>query len=376
MRLLVDCMPLSSGGGVQVAIAFLLNLTQQQELEWRAVLPTRLAEALPPDLASDPRVTYLEKKTRFDRLWLGQELKRLERTYAPDAVFTIFGPAYFRASAPHLMGFALPNLIYALPRTAPEKLGRAIADYLRARVFEQSDLIAVETETVRDRLAARIKFDKSKIVVIRNSVNPILLGYKAIELPRSEPYRVLVPSAYYRHKNLEIVPRVAADLRFRSGGPQFIIQLTLPENSEEWVRIYAMARRLGVADRLETLGKLTLDSLALAYQQCHAVLLPTLLEASTAVYPEAFHFRRPLVTSDRDFARELCGDAALFVDPHSSHEIGEALTRLARSEELVEKMCLAGDLQLRSSYPSASEKFRDQLAAILRVARMPQADGT
>src|SRR5262249_21933237 len=146
-----------------------------------------------------------------------------------------------------------------------------------------------------------------------NSVNPILDAHQPTPLPTAQPPRILVPAAYYLHKNLEIVPAVAAALKRM--GRDAIFQLTLPEQSGEWAAIARQATELGVADRVVTLGSLPLAALAEAYRSTRAVYLPTLREVSTAVYPEAFHFRRPIVTSDLDFARELCGQAALFIPP-------------------------------------------------------------
>ena len=368
MKLLVDCAPLSAGGGVQVAIALLLNLQTRPDISWRAVLCEQMRMAVGPELAGDPRVSFVWKRSWADLILLNSTLRAMERAFEPDVVFTVFGPTYFVSRAPHLMGFALPNLIYDAdcPQTKRSSSDR-VTNRIRAFLFGRANHLVVETETVRQRLASRTGIDASKISVIGNSVNPVLLTFEPLAAPATGPFVILIPSAYYRHKNLEIVPRVAAELARLNPELDFVIRLTLAPQSEPWRAIAAEAESLGIGGRVVTLGPLPLAELAVAYGQASAVLLPTLREVSTAVYPEAFYMQRPLVTSDIDFARELCGDAALFADPHDPAAFAGALDAIARDMGISHQLVEAGLKQLKETYPTADEKFRSQLRILYRV---------
>lgn len=101
MKVLVDCTPLAWGGGVQGAIALLVNLRQQSDIDWQAVVPIPLQSFLPPEVAFDARVFFVQKRHNFDRVWLRYKLPHIEAAFAPDIVFTVSGPAYFRARAYH-----------------------------------------------------------------------------------------------------------------------------------------------------------------------------------------------------------------------------------------------------------------------------------
>ena len=228
----------------------------------------------------------------------------------------------------------------------------------------------VETETVRRRLAARLGFDPSRIAVIGNSVNPLLLIPSAAAEPMSGRFRILIPSSYYTHKNLEITPAVAAAMRCIKPDLDFEFQFTLDTSSNHWQRIMRLAARLGVAHYLVTLGVLPLARLAGAYRDASAVFLPTLLEASTAVYPESFYMKRPLVTSNMDFALELCGDAALFAPPRDADALARQLIHLAQNRELREQLVAAGERQLALNYPGPDEKFAMQMEALKSAMEM------
>ena len=357
------------GGGVQVAIGLLLGLQRQTTVEWTAVVSTVLRVAMPTELADDPRITYVNRRSQADRWWLTPYLMRLERRLAPDVVFTVFGPAFFRAKAPHLVGFALPRLLYdrdgAMPR---ETLREWLGDLVRGMLFRQADHLVVETEAAQTRLSSRVGIPRQCISVIPNGPNPLLRPLPETTRAPGGRFAVLVPSAYYRHKNLEIVPLVAAAISKCAPGLDVVFRLTLSAHCADWLRIKSQADTLGVGALVETLGVVKITDLARAYHEASAVYLPTFWEVSTAVYPESFLFRRPLVTSDLDFARALCGKGALFVSPRDPEGAAACFVELATSPVLTARMVEAGAHQLTTAYPTAAEKFRQQLELIAKVA--------
>lgn len=368
MRLLVDCLPLTQGGGVQGAIAFLVNLTQGHGLIWRALVPTALADGLPAHIRSDPRIVFIAKRSPFDRFRLRGAIRKFEWRFSPDVVFSVFGPPFFRAHAPQVAGFAMPLLVYD-PIVGPgaQPLLESLMDPLRVAAFRQADHLIVETEIIRRRVSRRLKIELGKISVVGNGLNPVLKAIPASPPPAGR-FTILVPSAYYRHKNLEITPAVAAKMRELEPSLAFEFRFTLDPESAAWRRLMNEADRFSVSDRCVSLGVLPLASLAEAYRSCSAVFLPSLREASSAVYPESFHFRRPLVTSDMDFARDLCADAALYAEPTDAEALARRLVDVARHADLCKRLVASGQSQLARRYPSAEEKFAAQLAVLRSVA--------
>ena len=293
----------------------------------------------------------------------------MERDLGPDVVFTVFGPPFFRPRAPQLAGFALPLLLYdrdcLMPRaTFVNRFG----DLLRRVLFRRAGHLVVETETARQLLARRLDIPLARISVIPNSLNPLLVRTPEMEIPPPGVFGILVPSAYYWHKNLEIVPEVAAEMRRLDPGLDFVFRFTLDPRIPQWSAIMDKARALGVDRHLTTLGTVKITALGQAYAAASAVFLPTLREVSTAVYPESFYFRRPLVTTDMDFARELCGNAAAFAAPRDASDAASKLTGLAQTPQWREQLASAGERQLAANYPTPAEKLRMQLELLAKVA--------
>lgn len=378
LRLWVDATPLSVGGGVQVAIAFLENLMsraslQEDDLEWGAVIPYGMRAMLPDGMTDDPRIRYISKRSKADVARIALQLPAMLRPFAPDIVFTVFGPAYFKAHVPHVVGFALPNLIYPRDGILRDAAGplAPVQDYFKRQLVRRADHHLVETETVRRRLSATLGIDAGRISVIPNGLNPLLARHPATPLPRTGKFAILVPSAYYRHKNLEIIPEVALRLEQLVPAADFEFRMTLPEGSAPLAAIQREAASKGVGERVSTLGVLRLDGLAQAYREASAVMLPTLREASTAVYPESFHFARPLVTSDMDFTRELCADAAMFASSRDASDYAMKLAELIRTRQegtIADELVAAGRRRLATSYPSPEEKFERTVEVLRRIA--------
>ena len=369
MKVHIDCMPLTVGGGVQVAIGILFGLADQSRVAWTAVVPTALRPTLPDSLAGDRRIRFVRRRSIADRVCLPPLLRGIEQDAAPDVVFTVFGPPLLKARSPQVVGFALPHLIYErdpeMPK--PSLINRA-ADVVRCQSFRNADHLVVETATARERVARRLGIDIGRVSVISNSRNPLLQRLPDPEGKTRRIFSILIPSAYYWHKNLELVPKVAAALRQLQPSFDFVFRFTLSKASREWQAILADATRLGVGDRLVTLGVIRISDLAAAYRDTCVVYLPTLREISSAVYPESFFFRRPLITTDMDFARELCADAALLVEPRNPVAAASALLSLAQSPELARSLVAVGEQRLLATYPTPGEKFEMQIDLLARVA--------
>ena len=57
---------------------------------------------------------------------------------------------------------------------------------------------------------------------------------------------------------------------------------------------------------------------------------------------------KPILTSDLDFAHEVCGDAALYFNPTSPEAIAEAVNRVIENRELRRKLVGRGRERLTS----------------------------
>jgi glycosyltransferase involved in cell wall biosynthesis len=305
----------------------------------------------------------------FTRYFVHLLMPRWERAIAPQISFAPGGPVYWRARARQVVAFALPHLIY--PETDIYRNVR-YRDRPRLRLllrrarhsFVQADSLVVQTETVRERASRFLPFPLERILVVKNSYSPAFLAaLNAAQVVRPDRFVVLIPSAYYAHKNLESTVAVASELQ-KGGLRDIEFRFTLPVESRGWRTIKSLADNAGVGSMITARGNVDHAKLAREYREADIVFLPTFLECSTAVYPESFIAGKPLVTSNLDFARELCGDAARFVNPHDPADMAGAIRDLFRDERSRNELVAAGRRVLTEHYVTPEQKWRAQLRYI------------
>jgi glycosyltransferase involved in cell wall biosynthesis len=129
--------------------------------------------------------------------------------------------------------------------------------------------------------------------------------------------------------------------------------------------VMALASKLGVADRIRYLGPVPDDDMAALYSLCTGLVMPTFFGPTNLPPLEAWHFGRPVITSDIQGVREQNGDASLLVDPRSSKALAEAMQRLWRDPTLCLELAERGKKRL-TSYSWNS--FVNNVAAILTEA--------
>jgi glycosyltransferase involved in cell wall biosynthesis len=86
--------------------------------------------------------------------------------------------------------------------------------------------------------------------------------------------------------------------------------------------------------RVKNIGPVSSANLPEVYRNADALIHPTLLESYSRTYLEAMHFGLPILTSDRDFARHLCGEAALYFDPLDAASVARAMADIMEDQYL------------------------------------------
>jgi predicted dehydrogenase/glycosyltransferase involved in cell wall biosynthesis len=376
MRVLFDCSLLNAGGGIQVGLSAIRNALRWGNLEIGVISSFEMSHQISAEERSAMALFHAPQRGDFSaRVRLTAQCPRIERAFSPDITFSVFGPAYWRSCAPRVQGFAIPRLIYpeellGAERNLARRSWERVRDELkrgRLRRASQSDVWVVETEAVKARLCELYGIPRGRTFVIHNTYNAAFLADTAEPAESGNTANILVPAAYYPHKNLEVIPLVARRLREIVDKP-FVFVLTLKPTHPAAVEIAALASRNGVEGAVQFVGEIPLAQLPTYYRRAAATFLPTLLECSTAVYPESFVSGVPVVTSDREFARELCLRGALYADPHDPGQLAEKLA-LAICDEGTRKALLAGGQEaLKVNYLTPEEKWSQQLHLLDDVA--------
>jgi len=129
------------------------------------------------------------------------------------------------------------------------------------------------------------------------------------------------------------------------------------ESYKEFLREYVAKHALPVVDDILFLGHVSDEQLAWLYGQAAAAMVTSLCEGFGLPALEAMYFGCPVVASNTGSLPEVCGEAALFVDPYSVADMGGAMRRITEEKELRNGLVKKGRDNLgRFGWKLAAEK--------------------
>jgi glycosyltransferase involved in cell wall biosynthesis len=148
------------------------------------------------------------------------------------------------------------------------------------------------------------------------------------------------PASFWPHKNhlamLDAVGRIGDDtLHVVLTGAPFG---RLP-------KIMQAAERHGLSGRLHHLGVVPDEALPVIYRHAEALLFPSTYEGFGMPPAEAMACGCPVASSLETSLREVCGDAALPLDPHDPAQMADAIRTLLADASLRDRLRTAGFAQ-------------------------------
>jgi len=380
IKLLLDCTPLVAGGGLQVGLGTISNAILEPTLEVHLVCSPQIFAQLNSSHISKLKSLHVITHTSgLKKLFLCSELKRYENVVQPDITYTIFGPSFWKPKYPSVQGFALGKMLYPEVRERYKNRLQKYKEKLNDRVkkilfLRNADYYWMETDVVKSRFLDTFpSISPEKVFVIGNSYSPAF--EKRSQAPslvpsnNCKPFRFFVPASYYYHKNLEIIPHACSLLRKR-GIEEIQFIFSIPSSSAGWNKLSYLAEQLQVSNYISTAGEIPNDIIADYYASSDAVLCTSLVESSTAVFPESFLSKRPLLVSKLDFATSICEDAALYFNPLDPEDLADKMFELYKNSKLRDTLIEKGIQQLRSKYPSPSQKWGLQLRMLHDILKV------
>ncbi len=354
MKLLINTTNLSRGGGMQVAITFILSCREFNDNDYCVLVSPLIKEQLRGInfsknfsfiLVKDKPIPYTYKGIKTIAL-----LNNLERDYNPDCVFTVFGPTYWKPKSPHLMGFAMGHFIYSdspffKTISKKEKVIWYIKKVIKMiYIKRESNHYHVETEDAKIRLIKLLNSPKKHVHVLSNTYNPLYDTFQPkltdfiLPINTEKEFRFACITSYYKHKNLEIINKIAPLLDEANLNVKFILTI----RNEIFETLFTNIAKKYVIN----LGPINIEECPQVYFECEAVFVPTLLEIFTANYPEAMKMGKPILTSDLSFSRSICLDSALYYKNDNISDLIKKISILINDVSLQEKLIFNGKKRL------------------------------
>lgn len=351
MNILVNATNLSGGGGAQVADSVCRYLQDYPQHQFVAVL-SKAFDNTAKAIEQYPNVeviryNYPPMDWRSFVTMRNTFLDQLVDDFHIECVLTIFGPMKWKPKCPHVCGFALSQIV--IPESpfyqhmpVPQRINARLQSKLWAYIFWRSAYyFFTENELITRRLQK--KFRGRKVYTITNNYNQVFdhpENWNEKKLPPFDGIQLLSITSAGGHKNLPIALETAKVLKTEH--PDFKFRFVFTIDPGEFPAIPSELEECFFFS-----GKVDISECPSLYDQCDFEFQPTLLECFTATYPEAMVMRKPIITTDLEFAQGICGDAALYYKATSAHSAAEAIYRLSFDKELQMLLTRRGIEQLK-----------------------------
>lgn len=368
---LINASNLKAGGGLQVADSICRQLDLFNIHHFIVVLSSYLQKTFEGIKEyGNVHVYYYNVPNALSTIIFGRDkfLDGLVEKHRVDGVLTVFGPSRWKPSVPHLCGFAIPHLL--IPESpyfqnASWKLRLRWKMYgaiVKWSLKRSANVFWTENPFTSNRMEQLLK--TKKVYTISNYYNQVFdhpnRWKQNIALTKFDGITCLSISSPYPHKNFGIIGDIIR--YYRDKYPDFMVRFVLTCEKED------IPMSDDVIGNVVYVGKIDVTECPSLYEQSDLMFMPSLLECFSATYPEAMRMEKPIVTTDLEFAKGLCGDAACYYSAVNPRAAAEAIYRVANNKDYANQLVENGKKQLQryDNYIQRAEKLIGILEDISR----------
>ena len=362
MRVLLNAISAKMGGAANYARNIAVELARvAPEDEFIIILPANQARAIERTgrnirIIPGPNVGLLK------RLWFDQiTLRRMLRRERVDVLYSTANVGMFLCPFPQVL--LVRNSLYFSPLFLQHTLSRmsvrarltnALRRWLVCRSVEWADIVITPSESMMQDLRAFVDQPSSKFHVI--PYGTILERFQDEGLSATEQQngtvRLLHISHYADHKNVGVLFESLEELR-AIGITNVVLSTTADVEDTRYVVSFcrvsdrALLSKPSISECVRLLGDVPYEQVAKVYRGHDIFVFPSLAESYGHPLVEAMASGLPVVAANLAYARELCGDAAMYFDPFSAYDLARQISRLVADPLLRKELRQRGRSRVR-----------------------------
>ena len=239
-----------------------------------------------------------------------------------------------------------------------ERIKRSVKIYFFKKFSKYIDITIAQTKTIQERLISQ--YSLHNVFIIPNAVSHENYNYKNnYNFKLSGEFNLLCLSKYYIHKNLESFIPLAELILSKNLDIKIIITISRQEHPLA-EKLLKNIKKNKLQEIIVNVGPIDMKLVPEIYSQSDGLILPTLLESFSGTYVEAMFHKKPIITSDYDFAHEVCNDSAFYFDPFDPRDMLEKILLVKSNRDDVKNKINNGTRQL-SKIPSWEENYLSYL---------------
>ena len=370
---LINLIPIKSGGGQQVALNF-LNVLLQWDLNTNFFFVATASTDIANVLKDQNRFPFeivkrgLLNRLVFEKILVNRIIKREKIAI----VYTLFGPSILNSKTINICGCAYSNLFF------PEvdfwklpihwKLIKNIKDRLRLQKIINSDAVIFENEAIEKRAKELFHIENSisiKPSILFSPNNLTERGQKQINRIDEAKYNILMLTGWHSNKNLHLIPQILKTFK-RNNIENINIVISVEERDLNTAKLVQTMQDDGTIHLINIIGTVNSSDVKFLAENVDAFMLLSNLESFSNNIIEAWYYKKPLIISDKDWSRSICGEAANYVDLSDPEKIGTEIIQFVNNHELHESLVEKGTMEL-AKYPKPKQKVIQQIEYLKAV---------
>jgi glycosyltransferase involved in cell wall biosynthesis len=231
------------------------------------------------------------------------------------------------------------------------------------RAAKQVARVSVSSRFVQGSIEERLGIPAERIDVVGACCNPRFAEPPAGELRLDADY-LLYPASPLPAKNHGRLLEAFSQL-----GPQHAaVRLVLVgPQTHDWSPVRARVEELGLGERVEVRGHVSMEQLVDLYAGARALVFPSLFEGFGIPVLEAMTVGCPVAAAEVTSIPEVCGEAAVLFDPTSIEAIRGGIETVLGMPDGDRRALLAAGAE-RASHFSAAALVDRQVGAFCRAA--------
>ena len=285
-------------------------------------------------------------------IWEQTSWRRIVKWANPDILFSSANFGLLYSPVPQILLLREGGLFdpfYLANMTAEQGVALAFSRNMRRRLMlasaRRADQIMTPTKAMRDMVAKW-----SPELINKCSVNPygtLIAKFRPTEPKRAwrgdGMLRILYVSVYYPHKVPGLVCQVVEQLN-KEGIPS---HATITMSPDEFGLMRGGAVDQGIVVEASKRGFVTLghhdyDTLPDLYRSHDVFVFPSVSETFGHPMAEAMSSGLPVIASDTQINREICGDAGLFFKPFSVSQLAALIHQMDNDPQSRQRMAEKG----------------------------------
>lgn len=322
MNALIDFSPIKNGGGAQLALNFIKNIG---DLDFFDEIYILVSKKFPHtnSIPSSCRVVVSPVGYLHRVIYENVNLRALIRKNKIKLIYTFFGPGLppykgvrqiVSVAYPIICNDDSPYWNY-LPKK--EYYRKKILNYYRKSRLKKADFLIFETEVMRRRCVKVLGINEQCTKVIPPSVTDFLSAKKKVREPKTT---FLFLSGLDYHKNLWRIPELLKLAKRK----KLEFRIVISVDKHEYISFYSKYVNIDfqlLDEYVFFVGKIPSDEIQSVYDISDVVVNISDLESFSNNYMESWLAKKPIIASDRDFSRNICGDSAFYVEPHDIESV-------------------------------------------------------